>query len=446
MYDKTYDKAERIRDVLRYIKIFKNSVIVIHLDDSVIDSPSFSSHIKDICYIHDSGLNIAIVPGAKKRIDDILSNSDISWQTENSIRITTETAIPLVKMAAFDVANRIMTSLAGQGKTAVIGNWVRARGKGILNGVDYQFTGEIDKLQTESISAILEKGFIPIFPCIGWNTIGKPYNISSITLASEIAIRLRAEKLFYLTNEGTITKNSFTLPSTISLSEENTIPALNLEETEELINKNMSETTNVPNKDQIISLLKLAKHSCQSGVSRVHILDGKLDGTLPCEIFSDIGSGTMIYKNNYGGIRAMNRDDVPLVLNLMRPFVEKEILLPRSEEMLIAQVNDYIVYEMDGGTKACASLHVYENKQAEIAGVAVDQSCAHMGIGPKIITYLINKATKLKQDSVFVLTTQTADWFEQQGFIQDTIDSLPEERKQYWSKKRGSKVLRLKLK
>ena len=101
-------------------------------------------------------------------------------------------------MAAFDVSNQIMTAFAGERKTSVIGNWVRARGKGVIDGFDYGTSGEIEKLQTDSIKTVLDNGFIPIFPCIGWSIAGKPYNISSIELSQQIAINLNADKLFFL--------------------------------------------------------------------------------------------------------------------------------------------------------------------------------------------------------------------------------------------------------
>jgi amino-acid N-acetyltransferase len=68
-----------------------------------------------------------------------------------------------------------------------------------------------------------------------------------------------------------------------------------------------------------------------------------------------------------------------------------------------------------------------------------------MGIGPKLVSYLIEEAKKQGAKTVFVLTTQTSDWFEKLGFVSDEIETLPEERKQLWSKKRNSKLFRLKL-
>ena len=86
--------------------------------------------------LHQAGLKVVLIPGARRRIDEILKNAGISWTYHDNIRVTAQDAMPLIKMAAFDVSNSVMTSLAANNITAVIGNWVRARGKGVLNGFD----------------------------------------------------------------------------------------------------------------------------------------------------------------------------------------------------------------------------------------------------------------------------------------------------------------------
>ncbi len=435
------EKAERIRDVIRYIQRFKNASIVIHIDNEIIDSPLFVSHIRDIAMIHQAGLKVIIVPGARIKIDNILMQNKISWTYKNGIRITNPETISFIKNAAFDAANIVMTSLAGENLTAVIGNWVRARGKGVLAGTDYGTAGEIDKLNDEAINTVLENGFIPIFPCIGWSLNGKPYNISSAQLAAQVATHIHADKLFFLLPNAEISKKTFKIPSGLGLSSDGNIPAMNIEEVDKFIKENSdAEKTRA-----ILSMLELSKKAVLDGVTRVHILSGSIEGVLPCEIFSDFGSGTMIYSSNYGKIRAMRREDISGVLAVMRPFIKKEILLPRTEKQLELEYNSYIVYELDGAIRACAALHIYDRKQAEIAAVAVDESCSHIGIGPKMIQYLIEKSKAINLESVFIMTTQTADWFEKLGFVQNDISTLPDERKKMWSPERGSKLFRLNL-
>ena len=434
----TSKKAENVRDVIRYLQKFKNALLVIYLDDKTIGSPLFSSHIRDIAMLHQAGLKVVLIPGARKRIDEVLQNAKIKWTYEDNIRVTSQDAMPLIKMAAFDVSNTVMTSLAANNITAVIGNWVRARGKGVLNGFDFGTAGEIDKLETEAIRTVLNDGFIPIFPCIGWNSAGHPYNISSMLLAKQVAMNLKADKLFFMMLNEEITSEKYFIPDGFSLSESGHIPAMNLEEVETFLEKNVSADSGIKN------LLKAAQEACRAGVTRVHILDGNMDGVLPCEIFSGLGSGTMIYTGNYGKVRPMQQTDIPSVLAIMRPNVECGKLLPRTEEQIAATLEDYIVYELDGGVHACAALHFYDDGQAEIAAVAVDENYAHMGIGPKMIDTLIDQAGEGGAQSIFIMTTQTADWFERLGFEESDLSTIPEERRKLWDSRRGSKVYRLK--
>lgn len=434
----TSKTAENVRDVIRYLQKFKNALLVIYLDDKTISSPLFSSHIRDIALLHQAGLKVILIPGARRRIDEILKNANIKWTYNETFRVTSAEAMPLIKMAAFDVSNTVMTSLAANNISAVIGNWVRARGRGVLNGFDYGTAGEIDKLETEAILKVLDDGFIPIFPCIGWNAAGHPYNISSMLLAKQVAMNLKADKLFFMMFNEEINAQKYIIPEGFALSESGNIPAMSLEEVDRFIEGNPSADSEIKN------LLKASQEACRAGVTRVHILDGNIDGVLPCEIFSGLGSGTMIYTGNYGKVRAMEQTDIPSVLAIMKPFIESGKLLTRTETQIADSLEDYIVYEIDGGVHACAALHFYEDGQAEIAAVAVDENYAHMGIGPKLMDNLIEQAMEGQATSIFIMTTQTADWFEQLGFEEDVIDSLPEARRKVWTPNRGSKVYRLK--
>ena len=434
----TSKKAENVRDVIRYLQKFQNALLVIYLDDKTISSPVFSSHIRDIALLHQAGLKVVLIPGARRRIDEVLNNAKIKWTYHENFRVTSADAMPLIKMAAFDVSNTVMTSLAANNITAVIGNWVRARGKGVLGGFDFGTAGEIDKLETEAIRTVLNDGFIPIFPCIGWNAAGHPYNISSMLLAKQVAMNLKADKLFFMMFKEEIAAGKYVIPEGFALSETGNIPAMDLQEVDKFLEKNAGAETDIKN------LLKAAQEACKAGVTRVHILNGETDGVLPCEIFSGLGSGTMIYTGNYGKVRAMEQTDIPSVLAIMRPFVETGKLLSRTEEQVAATLEDYIVFELDGGVHACAALHFYEDGQAEIAAVAVDENYAHMGIGPKMIDALIDQAGEGGAQSIFIMTTQTADWFEKLGFEEDSIDSIPDERRKLWNSRRGSKVYRLK--
>ena len=432
--------TEGIRDVIRYIRKFKGSTIVIRMDDDVVDSPLFSSHIHDLALLHETGIRIVLIPGAHEHISRVLDSYGIAWKIENTIRITSDEGMNFIKMAAFDVSNRIMTRLSAEGLTAVIGNWVRARGRGVLDGTDFGSAGLVDKIQLDSLLTALEDGFIPIIPCIGWTSTGKPYNISSTELAVATATALKAGKLFFLGSGNTISIDDFTIPESASLSPEGRLAALSVESIDEFLELNRDNGSPTLPVDKLTDLLLQARTACLGGVTRAHILDADIDGVIPAEIFSDLGSGTMIYVNNYGTFRAMTREDIPAVLSLMNPFVEKGILLPRTSEELEQKAHEFVVFEIDGGIRACAALHSYPENVGEIAGLAVDEAYAHMGIGPRLMDLLLQRGKSAGFSSVFVLTTQTGDWFEKFGFKSAETGQLPRERQEKWDPKRRSRV------
>lgn len=432
--------TEGIRDVIRYIRKFKGSTIVIRMDDDVVDSPLFSSHIHDLALLHETGIRIVLIPGAHEHISRVLDSYGIAWKIENTIRITSDEGMNFIKMAAFDVSNRIMTRLSAEGLTAVIGNWVRARGRGVLAGTDFGSAGFVDKIQLDSLLTALEDGFIPIIPCIGWTSTGKPYNISSTELAVATATALKAGKLFFLGSGNTISIDDFTIPESASLSPEGRLAALSVESIDEFLELNRDSGSPTLPEDKLTDLLLQARTACLGGVTRTHILDADIDGVIPAEIFSDLGSGTMIYVNNYGTFRAMTREDIPAVLSLMNPFVEKGILLPRTSEELEQKAHEFVVFEIDGGIRACAALHSYPENVGEIAGLAVDEAYAHMGIGPRLMDLLLQRGKSAGFSSVFVLTTQTGDWFEKFGFKSAETGQLPRERQEKWDPKRRSRV------
>nr|MCR5044969.1 amino-acid N-acetyltransferase [Treponema sp.] len=108
------ESAKQIRDVINYIKIFKNALAVIHIDDEIIDSPLLPSLIHDISLIRQAGLKVIVAPGARKQINQILDSAKIQWKIQNGSRVADESAMPLIKTAAFDVANTIMNHFSGE--------------------------------------------------------------------------------------------------------------------------------------------------------------------------------------------------------------------------------------------------------------------------------------------------------------------------------------------
>jgi amino-acid N-acetyltransferase len=343
-------------------------------------------------------------------------------------------------MAAFDVANRLMTLLTAFQANAVIGNFIRARGMGVIHGVDFQNSGRIEKILTEPLQQILNQGMIPIFPCIGWNAAGKPYNLSSDEIAMAVAEALHAEKLFFVTNSDGFMETRFVLPPGLVKNSDGRVARLSLEEAQAVLDLNAG------NADPDLSYLDMALTACRRGTERAHIVDGRMEGAILREIFSNLGVGTMVYGREYEAIRPMNADDIGDVLRLMQPLMAEGVLIKRTEDDLLARQADFVVYSIDDVVHACGALHDYGEGQAEIAAIATNPVYSHLSMGRKILSFLIEKAAKMGMTRVFVLTTQTLDWFERAGFVETGLESLPAKRRQTYNHARKSRIFALELK
>ncbi len=435
------EQVATIRQSFGYVREFKDAIFVIKIDSTLMKDPYFPIFIRDVVLLHNAGIKVVLIPGTRVRIDEILSSFTIPYHSVEGVRISTEEAIPFIKMAAFDVSNQIMTLLAENSANAVIGNWVRARSIGVRNGTDYQSTGMIDKVDSDSILKILNDNMIPIFPNIGWSLTGKPYNISSNELALKISAELKASKLFFITDCGGVTGSPYKLPPNITSSQEGFISQLTVQEATEIIELN---PTNIY-QDTNLQLLNIACKAATNGVQRVHIIDGRVDGILLKEIFSNRGYGTMIYTNQHENIRPIVHQDIPDIMKITADLVKKGVLIARDPSYIEIHISEYVVYEVDNTIHGSGALKEYEAHSAEIYSIAVDSTYASMGIGKRIISYLIQKALSKGYKTLFLLTTQTTDWFVDRGFYEGSIEDLPPQKAAAYNMERKSRVLLLDL-
>lgn len=433
------EQVDLIREVFYYQSRFDGKTIVLKIDYPILNAPHFPQLLKDLAMLRATGIEIILVPGAKEWIDAVLKEYDTESEYHDGVRIATQDSIPFIRMAAFDVANRLMTLLTAFQANSVIGNFTRARGLGVVNGVDFQNTGKVEKILKEPLQQILDQGMIPIFPCIGWNAAGKPYNLSSDEIALAVAEALQAEKLFFVTDSDGFMDTRFTLPSGLVKNSDGRVARLSLEEAQEVLQLNEG------NPDPDLKYLKLALQACRQGTERAHVVDGRMEGAILREIFSNLGVGTMVFGNEYESIRPMKTTDIGDVMRLMQPLMEEGILIQRTEDDLMGQMTDFAVYEIDGVVHACGALHDFGAGQAEIAAIATNPVYSHLSMGRKILSYLVEKAVKQGLSRVFVLTTRTVDWFEQLGFVAAPLESLPPKKQATYNHQRKSRIFALDL-
>lgn len=415
------EKTDSIREVFLYLRRFQGNCFVIKIDYPLLESATFPSLIRDLAQLHKLGIKILIVAGARKRIDEVLSRYGVENSMMGPVRISSPEAMPFIKMAAFDVANRIMTLLTAYDISAVIGNWVRARTLGVLDGIDYMNTGKVERILTGRLRDLIDDGVVPIFPCIGWSGSGEPYNVSSNEVASVLAGAVSAEKLFF------VSQRPGGWPSRMTVSEVDGFISGRDDDYES------------------VDILRSARDTCRGGVNRVHIVDGSKDGVILQEVFSNLGAGTMVYANEYERIRKIRLEEIPDALRIMEPWVQAGHLVERNDRTLTAEIDTFYVFEVDGVLHGCGGLRPWDAKTAEITGIAVDEQFVELGIGRRMSEFLIETAKAMGFREVFVLTTQAFDWFRQLRFEQGDLNRLPEERRKTYDIARRSRVMFLNL-
>ncbi|MDY7028604.1 MAG: amino-acid N-acetyltransferase [Spirochaetota bacterium] len=429
----TSAELEIIRESLGYAYRFRSKLFVINIDYPVIEDQFFPVLLKDIATLHQAGIRVVLVPGTREKVRVTLENYGITQEYYRGMRITTEEALPFVEMAAFNVANLLMSGLAASGIRSTIGSWVRARGRGIIDGVDYHYTGLVEGIDVPAIQTILESQMVPIFPPIGWNAGGRIYHLSAEELALSIASSLSVEKLFYMCDSSVMDRSSVRIPDGVTVNPGERISRLTVQEARELVRLNGDD-------GEMVRRIDLAMRACERGVNRVHIIDGMQEGVLLQEIFSNQGIGTMVHTNIFESIRPMERNDVSEVLRIMEPYITQGILLPRDTHSLEELYQDFFVYDIDGRVHGCAALHAYPDGMGEIAAVAVDRLFSKMGIGKRLVLYVLEQARERGFRRVFALTTQTADWFERLGFRNGGLEDISEQKRRAYNRSRNSKI------
>ena len=443
-----------IREAFHYRSRFAGSTLVFKIDFPVTAEAAFPSLMKDLALLAQTGFRIVLVPGSREWINTVLAENGISTRriqspVHGSIRITSAKAMPFVEMAAFHAAGRFMTALSASRCDSVAGNFVRARGLGVLDGCDMEHTGKVEKILVKPIAKILDSGMVAILPSIAWSSSGKPYNVQSDEIALSAAGALGAVKLFIVTAGKNLSSLAFPEKSETAKQSSRSI-RLTPKEAQAILELNKDEaessvgTAELSPAAKAVSELKLALAALKAGVERIHIINSREEGAVLLELFSNLGAGTMIHADEYEAIRPLETNDIPDVLRFMEPLIQQGILIRRTTEAIQEKKDDYWVFGIDGQAHASGALHRWGG-QGEIAAVAADPLYAGMNLGRRVVGYLAEKARKSSLNRVFVLTTQTQDWFETLGFREASVDSLPQQKRQMYDQNRKSKVFALEL-
>ncbi|MCE5387133.1 MAG: amino-acid N-acetyltransferase [Acidithiobacillus sp.] len=428
--------VEHFRESSPYIHRFRGQTFVINFGGDVLADGHFWGIAQDIALLNSLGINLVLVHGAGPQIDAALARAGLQSERIKGRRVTTEAIMEHLREAvggarlqveAMLSEGRMDSPMAHAGLQVSSGNYIIAQPLGILDGVDYQYTGEVRRVATEAIQRHLAADEVVLLSPIGVSPTGTLFNIRADDIAVATAIALQAAKLIFYADHGGILNSAGVLLRQLVLSElvplqENILP------------------------EDLREHLQSAKKALQAGVERVHIIPRRQDGALLLELFTRDGLGTMISRDPFEHLRPAHRADVSGIMALIRPLEEAGILVRRSRERLEREVEQFTVMERDGKIIGSVALYPYaEYCMAEIACLAVDQAYRGQGRGEQLLDYALEQARRLGLAQVFVLSTQSSHWFLERGFQQGTPQDLPIPKQDLYNFQRASAVFLRKL-
>jgi amino-acid N-acetyltransferase len=425
-------KLTDLRGILQYIPQFREKTFIIEVDGAIVTDENFGNILLDVAVLRSLNIRVVLVHGAAAQIKSLGEERNVKPSNLDGAGVTDADTLKLALTAANRLTHEILEGLAANDLRAACPNAIIAHPMGILQGVDQQFTGKVERVDTELLQTLLNQGIIPVVPPLGFDGDGKTYRVNSDGVAVAVAEALKATKLIFIT------------PQDGLLHSGQLIRQMLVAELQKLLSQSTAGFT-----PEILSKAQHAVLACTAGVQRVHIINGRVDEGLLAEVFSNEGIGTLIYANEYQQIRAAKKKDVRAIQLLTKKAVESDELVKRTRLVIEKNLGDYYIFEIDKNPVACVALHVYpEQSKGELACLYVNPSHENQGIGRKLIQFIETKAKEMNLSELLTLSTQAFTYFQSKGgFIEGTPDDLPPTRREkYDSSGRNSKVLLKKLK
>jgi amino-acid N-acetyltransferase len=425
------DYVKWFRNSAPYINTHRGKTFVLMFGGDAVEHPNFANIIHDIALLNSLGVRLVLVHGARPQIESRCALRNITPRFHKDLRITDAATLECVKDAAGSLRAHIeallTTGLAnspmyGAQIRVCSGNFVIARPMGIHDGIDFCNTGEVRRIDTEAINRLLQAGAIVLLSAIGYSPTGEVFNLSFEDVATQAAVSLKADKMIAFTDQ----------PGLLNSADE-LIRFAELRQIKPLLGACRSPL--------LLGILQALQQSCEHGVKRGHLISYQDDGALLQELFTRDGAGTLITEDQYEQIRTARIEDVGGILEIIRPLEEQGTLLKRSRELLETEINHFTVLDRDGMVIACAALYPYaEQGSGEIACVATHPDYRGADRGERLLAALESQAATLGLSKVFVLTTRTAHWFQEQGFVQADLEQLPPKKQELYNFQRNSKV------
>jgi len=419
------------RNAAPYINAHRGKTVVLMFGGEAVLHPNFSNIIHDISLLRSLGVKLVIVHGARPQIEERMEQRNAKVNIENNIRVTDADTLGAVKDATgslrLHIEALLTTGLAnspmhGSQIRVSTGNFVIAKPMGVRDGIDYKYTGTVRRIDSDGINMQLDYGSIVLLSSIGYSPTGEVFNLALEDVAAQTAIALNADKLITLTQDEGLLDEAGTLIKSCSVRRVKTL---------------------LDEKDCHVRqlLLRAIIQSGENGVERCHCVSYQSDTALLQELFTRDGSGTLIAKDHKEQLSTATIDDVAGILELLAPLEVEGVLVKRSRELLEVEIDQFIVLKKEDVIIACAALYPYaEAQMGEVACVAIHPDYRKGNRGGRLITALENEAKQQQLTAIFVLTTVSGHWFQEQGFIEQAMDKLPEGKQKMYNFQRKSKV------
>jgi amino-acid N-acetyltransferase len=430
------DSVKTIRNSAPYINAHRGKTFVLMFGGEAIEDTNFANIIHDIALLNSLGVRLVLVHGARPQIDQRVQLRQLPFRFQDDIRITDKQTLECVKDAAGSVRAQVEALLTmglpnspmhGSHIRVCSGNLVVAMPIGVRDGVDFENTGMVRRIDVSGINDHLNDGSIVLLSPMGYSPTGEVFNLSHEDVATNAAISLKADKLILFTpDDGIMSEDSHLLRN------------IEIDQLYGMLNNPFYSS-------QKLSLQAIAA-SLESGISRCHCVSYRQDGALLQELFTRDGAGSLVAQRSYEQLRTANIEDVGGILKLINPLEEKGILVKRSRERLESEIHLFTLIARDGMTISCAALYPYpEDEMGELACVATHSDYRGGNRGERLLQAIKAQALQQGLKSIFVLTTVTGHFFLEQGFVPASLDDLPAKKKELYNYQRKSKVFILQL-
>lgn len=420
-------KPTDLRGILEYIPRYRERIFVLAIDGAIVTDENFANILLDIAVLRSLSIRVVLVHGAAAQVERLGRERGVTPSDLSGNGITDAATLDLALAAANRLTHEVLEGLSASDLRAASTNALVAHPAGIIQGVDMQFTGRVERVDVELLQALLSQGIVPVVPPLGFDGDGRTYRVSSDAAAAAVARALKAIKLIYIT-----TQNGLIVDGTL-------VRQLSVGDLEGLLQRNRAGFL-----AGSVSKAQHAAAACRAGVERVHVISGREDDGLLAEVFSNEGIGTLVHADQYQQIRPAKKKDLHAIQVLTRPGVESGELMFRTRAGLEKALGDLYIFEIDRNPVGCVALHVDRDQRVgELALLYVNPAHEHQGIGRKLVQFVESRARELGLTRLYALSTQAFAYFQSKGgFVEASPDELPPARRaKYEESGRRSKVL-----